>query len=193
MKRLLFPVTGLTAFIILAAFVVADKNAASSDNKAVCLQDSVKIVLEEKVTGDIPVLYITDTALTTKDIQSAMSKGYGEIMRFIQRNKLQALEFMAWYYSAGAPWLMDIGIQTNKIPPVLSGRIQSRIQKGGKAIVAHMWGPYDELGKAYAQIDAWLSENGRKRNGVPFEIYVNDASSTRNPLEIQTDVYQPIQ
>jgi effector-binding domain-containing protein len=88
---------------------------------------------------------------------------------------------------------MDVAVETNQVPTELSGRIQSRTQKGGQVLIAHMWGPYDQVGQAYTQIENWLKENKRQAKEPSFEVYVNDPSAVKDPSEIQTDVYQPIE
>jgi len=153
----------------------------------------VKVELEKTMFKDMTVLFIHDTAKTNEAIKDVLGKGYGELMQFIQSNQLQPLKFMAWYYAMQAPWPTDIAIETNKAPGQLSGRIQTRIQRGGEVIIAHMWGPYDQVGQAYVQIENWLKANSRKAKSSPFEVYINDPSSVTSPSEIQTDIYQPLE
>lgn len=153
----------------------------------------VRVQLEKTSFKDMFVLFINDTALTTESIHNTLGKGYGELMQYIQQNKLQPLKFLAWYYAVQPPWPMDIAVETNTIPEQLRGRIQSRIQPGGELLIAHMWGPYDQVGQAYQQIENWLRENKRKPKSAPFEVYVNDPNSVKDPAQIQTDIYQPIE
>jgi len=56
-----------------------------------------------------------------------------------------------------------------------------------------MQGPYTQLGEAYNQIESWLKQNNRMARGNPFEIYLNDPSTVKDPSEIKTDIYQPLQ
>jgi effector-binding domain-containing protein len=152
----------------------------------------VRIELEKTRIDDMIILYVRDTASTTADIGGVLGKGYGELMQFIAANKLQPLKFIAWYYSAAPPWSVDIAVETDKTVQPLSGRIQSRIQKGGEIVIAHMWGPYDQVGKAYSQIEGWLKANNRQARDAPFEVYLNDPSTVKNPSEIRTDICQPL-
>lgn len=156
-------------------------------------QDTVKVVMEKTQFKDMTVLYITDTSQTTEAISGVLGKGYGELMQYMQQNKLLPVKFIAWYYSTQPPWQMDIAVETNNIPAQLSGRIKSRIQPGGNVIIAHMWGPYDQVSKAYIRIETWLKENNKKPKGNPFEVYLNDPSAVSSPSEIRTDIYQPVE
>lgn len=152
----------------------------------------VKVKLEKASFSDMNILYIADTASTTEVIKDVLGKGYGELMQFISANKLQPRKFLAWYYAIQPPWPIDVAVETNRIPTQFNGRVKSRMLPGGEVIIAHMWGPYDQVGQAYEQIQKWLKENSRKAKGSPFEVYINDPNMVKNPAEIQTDVYQPL-
>ena len=153
----------------------------------------VKITLEKTAFNDMNILYITDTAATTDGIKDVLGKAYGEIMQFVQQNHLQPLKFMAWYGSAQPPWIMNIAVEVNTIPEAATGRIHSRIQPGGEVLIAHILGPYDQVGQAYSAIGKWMNENHRQAKSAPFEVYINDPASVKDPSEIQTDVYQPLE
>ena len=131
------------------------------------------------------VLFIVDTATTTESIKDVFGKDYGELTQHIQLNKLQPQKFMAWYYSSQPPWPIDVAVETNKIPSQLTGRIQTRTLEGGEVLIAHMWGPYDQAGRAYTEIENWLKENNRKAKANRFEVYLNDPSMVTDPSEIR--------
>jgi len=200
MKRLLTLIIMSVIILILIAFTdgVKQKGVFSLINtKTNIMQHDtlvpVKIQLEKTAFNDMQVLFINDTAATTAAISDKSGKAYGELMQFIQENKLQPQKFMAWYYAMQPPWPMDIAVETNSIPAQMSGRIQSKTQPGGNVIIAHMWGPYNQVGQAYHKIESWLKETKYKAKGKPFEVYLNDPSTVKSPFEIQTDIYQPIE
>jgi effector-binding domain-containing protein len=139
------------------------------------------------------ILFIPDTAKQLQDLGAVFQRGYGELMKYAHENQLKTGKFLAWYYSVQPPWIMDIGVETDKLPSELKGRVKSRIEKGGEVLIAHMQGPYTQLGEAYNQIESWLKQNNRMARGNPFEIYLNDPSTVKDPSEIKTDIYQPLQ
>jgi len=153
----------------------------------------VKITLDKTEFNDMKILFITDTAATTDGIKDVLGKGYGEIMQCVQQNKLQPLKFMAWYGSVQPPWTIDIAVEVNKMPEVIAGRIHSKIQPGGEVLIAQIWGPYIQVGQAYNAIGKWMNENNRKAKSAPFEVYINDPATVKDPSEVQTDVYQPLE
>jgi len=153
----------------------------------------VKIQLEKTTFNDMVILFIPDTASQTQAMASVLGKGYGELMKYTQENHLNLRKFLAFYYSVQPPWIMDIAVETDKMPSELQGRIKSRVEKGGEVLIAHMWGPYSEAGRAYAEIKDWLKQNKRIARENPFEVYLNDPAMVKDPSEIQTDIYQPLQ
>jgi effector-binding domain-containing protein len=200
MKRISFLYIALSFITTLFAFTDAFERSSFSSGKIagsnLSIQDTVipvKVQLEKTTMKDMFILFIADTAKTDEAIQGIFGKDYGELMQCAQQNKLQLLKFMAWYHTTQAPWLMEVAVETNQIPSQVSGRIQSRTQEGGEVIIAHMWGPYDQLGQAYVQLETWLKENNRKAKAAPFEVYINDPAMVKNPSEIQTDIYQLIE
>lgn len=157
------------------------------------LPDTTKIKLEKTRLSDMPVLFIHDTAATTAAIGLRFTRDYGELMQFINSNHLTSARFIGWYYTTQPPWLMDIAVETDRLPAQTSGRIQAKMQIGGEVLIAHFWGPYQQVGEAYSKIQQWLVQNNRSARENPFEVYVNDPASVANPSELQTDIYQPLE
>lgn len=153
----------------------------------------VKVELEKTSFKDMPVLFIKDTASTTEAVKDVLGRGYGELAQFIQSNHLMPAKFMAWYYAIQPPWPIDIAVETDRLPEHLSGRIQSRILPSSEVVIAHVWGPYDQVSQAYIEIEKWMKEYKRKAKGAPFEVYLNDPATVKSPSEIRTDVYQPLE
>lgn len=60
-------------------------------------------------------------------------------------------------------------------------------------MIAHMRAPYSELRQADIQIENWLKENKRVARGGPFEVYLNDPKTVKDPSAIATDICQPLQ
>lgn len=64
---------------------------------------------------------------------------------------------------------------------------------GGEYAVTTHTGPYDQLGKTYAEfLGQWLPRSGRELANAPsFEVYLNEPGSTRGE-ELLTDIYAPL-
>lgn len=60
----------------------------------------------------------------------------------------------------------------------------------GEAVQCVHVGPYDQIGGAYAAIDAYLAAHGRTGAGPVYEFYLNDPQTTP-PAELRTKVVFP--
>ena len=67
-----------------------------------------------------------------------------------------------------------------------------RIQvKAGRALQMLHVGPYDQVGPAYAQLDAYARENGLRTQGPAHEIYISDPRRAA-PEKLKTIVRLPV-
>lgn len=165
--------------------------------KAVCSAtsreaDSLKLVMEKTTMQDMHVLFITDTAATTDNIPDVLSRDYGLLTNYVKDHKGQILHFIAWYRPVQSSWIMEVGVVTAG-PLSGSGPVQYRKVEGGNVVIAHMWGPYEEIWQAYVGILDWLDAHHAKERGNNFEMYINDPASVQDPSELETDLYQPIE
>jgi effector-binding domain-containing protein len=139
------------------------------------------------------VLYIPDSVNGTGEMPAVMGKAYGEILTIINQQQLVPGKIMAIYHSMQPPFVFDVAVEVNKIPEMISGRVQSKTIDGGEAIVARMKGPYEKLNTAYQQIEYWMKKNNKKAAGPPIEVYINEPATTKDKNELRTDIYQRIQ
>ncbi len=75
-------------------------------------------------------------------------------------------------------------METDRLPEILEGRIQSRKFSGGNAVVVHYTSPYEEMGIPYNAIKIWPTENKREASGLPFESCLNKPVTVKNKYEL---------
>ena len=148
--------------------------------------------LEETTVDTMTILVIKDTAASAEDISRIIGAGYGELFTFINQNGLTPGRVMAFYYTYQPPFKMDIAVEVDRVPPQTTGRIKLNRIYGGNAIVARYQGPYEKVELAYTAIMNWLKEHNQEAKGRPFEVYLNDPATVKDPYELRTDVYQLI-
>jgi effector-binding domain-containing protein len=157
------------------------------------IQDTARkptVGLEETTVDSMIILVIKDTATSMEDISRVIGAGYGELFTFINQTGLIPGKVMAFYYTYQPPFKMDIAVEVNKIPAQTTGRIKLNKIFGGKAIVARYRGPYEKVEIAYTAIADWLKQHQQEAKGLPFEVYLNDPATVKDPYELRTDVYQ---
>ncbi len=128
------------------------------------------------------------------EIGMKLGLDYGEIGGFMQKNGLIFSGHpMAWYYTQEEPFIMVAGVPVDREPASPpGGRIEVIKLQPSKAVVLHFWGPYELTGKAYAKITDWLKKNNKQADGPPFDVYITDPTTVKDPYQVQTDIYQPI-
>ena len=187
----LFALLGFSRFLSFPAANDPDQTARVTAHNT--RQDTIErpsfIAVKVNLTP-MQVLFIHDTAMTAADISGVLNKGYGELFMFIYQQKLQPVKIMSFYHSSQPPFVMDAAIEVNKGPGTLAGRIKTKRIKGGNAVVVHYRGPYDQIGNAYTVIGNWLTKNNKQAVEPPFEVYLNDLVTVKDPKLLRTDVYQ---
>lgn len=138
------------------------------------------------------VVYVRDTAVTMESFSPKMGKGYGVLFTLIGQQQLKPGKVMAIYHTITPPWVFDIAVEVDKEPGQLPGGVQFKTIAGGDAVVVHYKGSYEQIEKAYLQIEEWLRKNNKQKAGPPIEAYLNDPATVKDKNELLTDVYQLI-
>ncbi len=145
------------------------------------------------------VLYIKDSAATSGRISQKLAKIYGVTLpEFIKKNKLTVEGApMAWYKTTKAPFFFEAGLPINKKPAKLPKGIFVKTVGGDKAVIAHFFGPYSITNMGYEALADYVADNKKKRNGIPYEIYITEPigkdGKAIDPYKVQTDIVYPYQ
>lgn len=157
------------------------------------------ININDTIATKFIVLYIKDSAANSGRISQKLAKIYGiTLPQFIQKNKLSiAGAPMAWYKSTKAPFFFEAGLPINKKPGKLPKGIFVKTVGGDKAVIAHFFGPYSITNMGYEALADFVKENKKKRNGIPYEIYITEPigidGKAIDPYKVQTDIVYPYQ
>jgi effector-binding domain-containing protein len=192
MKPLLIALLALTGFRTTPPRQLPQPGKISAMDRSPDTTRRPVFTLEDTIVSAMNLLTIRDTAATMADLSHVIGRGYGELFAFVNQNGLRPGKLMAFYYSYQPPFILDIAVQVGQRPGTLTGRIKLKEISAGNAVVAHYHGPYDQIGIAYTAIYDWLRQQNKSANGPPFEVYLNDPMSVKDPFDLRTDVYQLI-
>ncbi|GAO45330.1 SRPBCC family protein [Flavihumibacter petaseus] len=152
-----------------------------------------KVTLEESKVDAMRLLTILDTAQAMTEIGPLLQKAYGEMNGLMLEQKLSISQApMAWYYTEGEPFIVDAAIAVSGKPATTSGRIRFREEPASKVIIAHYYGPYEEMKAGYDKLAGWLQSNNKKAAGKPYEVYVDDPTG-KSMYDVRTDIIQPFE
>ena len=74
-----------------------------------------------------------------------------------------------------------------------SDEIQATELPGGRAATTVFFGPYNEVGTAWDDLNAWREEQGLPQGFGGWDIYENDPSEVDDPKELRTRLVQPLE
>jgi effector-binding domain-containing protein len=136
-------------------------------------------------------LYIRDTC-TMATITKKMEQYFGEIMTFIQSNKLKikGYPFTRYYSWENNHFDIEVAIPVDKVkadPRILSGRLNTQ-----KVAMVDYYGPYEKVESAYNALTNWMTSNIKASAGFPWESYVTDPMTEKDQNKWLTKIYWPI-
>lgn len=127
------------------------------------------------------------------DLPDFFGGAFGELAGYLDEQAAQLTgPPFARYYSVS-----ESAVDVEAVFPCdrgLPGRGRIRLIEllpSAAAQVLHV-GPYQDLRRAWAAIEAWLAEHHSQRTDAPREVYLNGPDDVSSPAEFQTLVIQPI-
>jgi effector-binding domain-containing protein len=150
--------------------------------------------IEEKLMPERTVLLIRDSA-GPKTYQTVFTKGFMEIGKFSKENKIKCIgpPFAIYlkYDTVTMFSVFDMGIAVDKAAKG-KGRVHGQVIPAGNAVVAYYFGPYDKTGPTYNALHQYCKESGKVSTGGPWEIYVGDPMTEKDPMKVETDIVFPV-
>jgi effector-binding domain-containing protein len=150
--------------------------------------------IEEIVMKGQVALIVRDSA-GPKTYSDVMDRAYGELMTFIQINRLKATGppfaiYLKWD-SVTMFSVMDLGIPVEKAEKA-KGRIRIENLQEQNAVAAHYFGAYEKTAGTYRILDQYVREAGKETAGGPWEIYVTDPMSEKDTAKWETTIVFPV-
>jgi effector-binding domain-containing protein len=151
--------------------------------------------IESKIMEEKMVLLVRDSA-SMKTYEQVFGKAYGEIGAFMKANNLKqngaSFAIYLKYDTATSFAVMDIGAPVDK--PVEKGKGRVRYEKipPQEVMIAHYFGPYDKMAKAYWVLSQSIKEAGKHETAGPWEVYISNPMTEKDPAKLQTDIMFPV-
>ena len=150
--------------------------------------------MEETIIPEQFVLVVIDSA-GVKDYERVMGKAYGEIFKYLQTSGLQQngapFSICLKWDSVTKSSVMKIGIPVNK-EGKNNGRILAEKIPSQNAVMAYYFGPYDKIEPAYNALNQYCKEAKKEIIGGPWEIYISDPMTEKDPMKLETRILFPV-
>lgn len=164
--------------------------------KNVCkkISDKRKIKVEEKDFKGVRYLSILDSC-KTEEINFKMEEVLSEIIKYMEINKIDFISPPITIYhtrnaekvvfEAGIPIKPDLDIEN-------SGKVKILDLPECKVVVAHYFGSYDAIFRAYKELETWVEKNKKVSSDFVWEEYITDPKTEKDTSKWYTKVYFPI-
>jgi effector-binding domain-containing protein len=150
--------------------------------------------IEEKIIEEQTVIVVRDSA-GPKTYNQVMARGFGELMGFIQSNKLKEkgkpfARYISWD-SATQFAVFDMGVPVEN-PPAGKGRIKAETIPQQHVVIAYYFGPYEKTAPTYNILSQYIKQAGKQEAGGPWEIYITDPMTEKDTMKWETDIMFPV-
>jgi effector-binding domain-containing protein len=129
------------------------------------------------------------------EIGNSLGMLYGTLMESMGKQKLQMAGPPVAFYEGpeGKTFRFSAGIPVDKNPEnVLNSGEEFMEIPAGKALLCRFNGAYQKTGAAYAQFEKEMKSRGLRPAGAPWESYVSDPQTIKDPMAVRTEIYWPV-
>jgi effector-binding domain-containing protein len=127
------------------------------------------------------------------EIQNVMGPGIGEVMAAVAAQGLVPAGPWFTHHLRMDPDTFDfeVGVPVNS-PVVAVGRVKPSQLPAARVARTVYHGPYEGLGAAWGEFEAWIRANGHKSAADLWEVYVTDPSADPDPATWRTEFNRPL-
>jgi len=131
--------------------------------------------------------------IPAKDVSKNLAVMLPEVMEYVTKSgaELAGPPFSRYHAIAGDTIDIEAGMPVRKSVPG-EGRVKGSSLPGGKTAVTWHIGPYPELPKTYAVLEAWMKSQSLAPRGPFWEIYWTDPGIERDPAKWRTQILWPV-
>jgi effector-binding domain-containing protein len=139
-----------------------------------------------------PVMSIRATT-TRAELSATIGECCHAVWRHVEQagGEFAGPPFTRFHCAEGDAIDVEVGLPV-KAPLPAHDRIVPGELPGGEVVVTVHLGPYEELPRAGAALDAWAREQGRQPAGPNWEVYWTDPQQVPDPRQWKTEVVKPL-
>jgi effector-binding domain-containing protein len=127
------------------------------------------------------------------EIQNVMGPAIGEVMATVAAQGITPAGPWFTHHLRMDPANFDFEVGVPVAAPVVAaGRVKPGAWPAAKVARTVYHGPYEDLGAAWGEFDAWIAANGHAPAGDLWECYVAGPESSSDPTNWRTELYRPL-
>jgi len=127
------------------------------------------------------------------EIRSVMGPGIGELMTAVKAQGIGPAGPWFTHHLKLDPATFDFEICVPVTAPVAAvGRVMAGEMPAVKVARTVYRGPYEGLGAAWGEFNAWIAANGHEPRPNLYEFYVAGPESSPNPADWRTELNRPL-
>jgi effector-binding domain-containing protein len=140
------------------------------------------------------VLYLRSSCQES-EIGNSLGLLYGTLMESMGKQNLHIAGSPVAFYEKpeGEIFRFSAGIPVDKKPDneLNTGEEFMEIQ-AGKTLLCRFNGAYQKTAAAYAQFEIEMKSRNLRPIGAPWESYVSDPQTIKDPMAVRTEIYWPV-
>jgi effector-binding domain-containing protein len=146
--------------------------------------------ITETASQQTAIIHVT---VPRTEIQKVMGPGIQELMSTVAAQGIGPAGPWFTHHLRRPTDTFDFEISVPVTAPVAPrGRVEAGEWPAMKVARAVYRGPYEGLGTAWGEFDAWVKANGHKPAADFWEVYVAGPESASDPAEYQTELNRPL-
>ena len=136
---------------------------------------------------------IIHLTIPRKEIRNVMGPGISELMAAIAAQGIAPAGPWFTHHLRMDPGIFDFEISVPVTTPVVAtGRVKPGQLPAAKVARTVYHGPYEGLGEAWGEFDAWIAANGHTPASDLWECYVAGPESNPDPATWRTELNRPL-
>jgi effector-binding domain-containing protein len=155
---------------------------------------TLRLIESPVVTDTVPQLAAAiHVTVPRSEIRSVMGPGLTEIMTAVKDQGIGPAGPWFTHHLKMDPATFDLEICVPVSAPVSSvGRVVSREVPSKKVAQTVYKGPYERLGEAWAEFNAWIAANGHRPGSDLYECYPVGPESSPDSADWRTELRRPL-
>ncbi len=151
------------------------------------------LMTPEIVVTDVQPTAVIRFTVPRSEIQQVMGPGFQELMEVLAAQGIEPIGAWFTHHLRTAPEVFDFELGAPIAAPlVATGRVEASYLPAATVARTIYVGPYEGLGAAWSEFDAWIAEAGYTPDNNLWEHYLLGPEASPDPAAWRTELNRPL-